>query len=305
MKELFIKRFYIYQKERFPFIANGILIAIFTFSAISYSRICRGADGFISLNSYLIAIFTTITLFFLLRIFDEFKDKEEDAKYRSHLPVPRGLVSLRELAYLGIVTAVLQILFNILFYPKMLILYFAVIVFLLLMGKEFFVARWLKKHPIMYVVSHMFIIPLIDIYASGMDWLIEGVDAPHGLLFFFAVSYMNGVVLEFGRKIKVKENEEFNTYSTQYGANKATVYWIIILAVTLIFSIIASSYAGYGKVGALILVLIFMLSSLPGFLFLRKKTLKLSKLIEVASGFWTAAMYLTLGGFPMLYSLVS
>ena len=33
----------------------------------------------------------------------------------------------------------------------------------------------------------MLIIPLIDIYASGLDWLLEGASAPKGLLFFFAV----------------------------------------------------------------------------------------------------------------------
>ncbi len=45
----------------------------------------------------------------------------------------------------------------------------------------------------------MFIIPLIDIYASGLDWFLAGVPPPRGLLFFFAVSYMNGIVLEIGR----------------------------------------------------------------------------------------------------------
>ncbi|MDQ6763693.1 MAG: hypothetical protein M3015_13830, partial [Bacteroidota bacterium] len=93
----FFTRFYAYQKERFPFLAHGLLVASFSFSAISYSRICRGASGFVSASTFLMGIFITITLFFLVRIFDEFKDAEDDAKYRSELPVPRGLVSLHEL----------------------------------------------------------------------------------------------------------------------------------------------------------------------------------------------------------------
>ena len=79
-KAPFIKRFYIYQKERFPFLAHGVMIAAFTFSAVSYSRICRGGTDFIKWSDFLIGIFATITLFFLVRIFDEFKDKEDDAK---------------------------------------------------------------------------------------------------------------------------------------------------------------------------------------------------------------------------------
>ncbi len=300
----FYQRFYQYQKERFPFIGHGILIATFTFSAISFSRICRGAEGFISLKAYLISIFTTITLFFLVRIFDEFKDAEDDALYRKHLPVPRGLISFKELKILGIITCIAQILVNSFFNPKMFLLYIIFMVYLMLMGKEFFVASWLKKHPLTYVASHMVIIPLVDVYASGMDWLLAGVKAPTGLLFFFAVSYMNGVVLEFGRKIKVPENEEVNTYSTLYGADKATYAYIGILFTTLLLSIAAAWVAGYGLTGVLALSACFIVCSFPAWIFLKKKTVLTSKLIEYSSALWTALMYFTLGGIPMLTKLI-
>jgi 4-hydroxybenzoate polyprenyltransferase len=299
----FARRFLIYQKERFPFLGHGLLVASFSFSAIAYSRICRGAEGFVNWPTYLVGIFTTISLFFLVRIFDEFKDKEDDAKFRSHLPVPRGLISFRELAVMGVITAVLQLTVNFLFFPKMLAIYFIVIAYLSLMGKEFFIPEWLKRHQFWYVVSHMFIIPLIDIYASGLDWLLEGVDAPKGLLFFFAVSYMNGIVLEIGRKIRIPEKEEHNTYSTMMGFQKATRLWILILFITLCCSLAASWFAGYGLAGYLILILFFILCSLPAALFLNNPTHKFSKMIEYASAVWTIAMYLTLGGIPMLSKL--
>lgn len=303
----FLKRFYIYQKERFPFIAHGLLIASFTFSAVSYSRICRGAGGFISLSTFLTGAFTTATLFFLVRIFDEFKDADDDAKFRSYLPVPRGLISFKELMIIGIITALLQISVNAFLNPKMLILYAVVIGYLSLMGKEFFVGEWLKKHQMMYVFSHMLIIPLVDVYASGMDWLLSNADAPKGLMFFFAVSFMNGIVLEFGRKIKKPEKEEPGvvTYSALYGANKATIYWILTLFITLMLSVAASWFAGYGWMAFAVLAGFFVLCALPGFLFLQDKTEKLSKMIEYASGLWTIAMYLTLGGAPMVAKLLN
>ena len=40
------------------------------------------------------------------------------------------------------------------------------------------------------------------------------------------------------------------------------------------------------------------------FLFLKYKTNKLSKMIEYASALWTIAMYLTLGGGPMISKLL-
>ena len=129
-KAPFIVRFYQYQKERFPILGHGLLVASFSFSAISYSRICRGAEGFVSWTAFAVAIFTTITLFLLVRIFDEFKDAEDDAKYRKNLPVPRGLIRLRELFILGVVLVVLQVAVNAWFFPKLLIMFGIVVVYL-------------------------------------------------------------------------------------------------------------------------------------------------------------------------------
>jgi hypothetical protein len=298
----FLWRINQYQKERFPILGHGVMIAAFSFSAIAYSRICRGAEGFVDWSTYFIGIFTTVTLFLLVRIFDEFKDQEDDAQYRSHLPVPRGLVTLEELKRIGIVVAVLQVAINAYFFPKMLIIYGIIIAYLLLMGKEFFIAEWLKKHQFWYITSHMFIIPLVDIYASGLDWLLESVSAPQGLMFFFAVSYMNGIVLEIGRKIRTPEQEYEGvlTYTSMLGLKKAVWVWIAVLLVTLALSWAASHYAGYGTSGAIALGIAFVICSLPAFLFLKKPTPKLAKGIELTSALWTILMYLTLGGVPML-----
>lgn len=298
----FLRRFWKYQQERFPLLGHGLLVAAFSFSAISYSRICRHVEGFVDWKTFLVGVFTTVSLFLLVRIFDEFKDAADDAAYRQELPVPRGLVSLRELRNVGIAVFIFQVLVNYWFFPKMLILYFVVIGYLFLMGKEFFVADWLKKHQFWYVVSHMFIIPLIDIYASGLDWLLQGVSAPHGLLFFFAVSYMNGIVLEVGRKIRnpLEEKVGVLTYSSMLGPQKAIYTWLITLFVTLLLSCAASYYAGYGWLAYTVLSLIFVACCLPAFLFLRSHSTKSAKYIEHASAIWTIAMYLSLGGIPML-----
>ncbi len=141
----FLKRFLIYQKERFPFVGYIFLVGAFSFSAISFSRICRGAEGFIELFPFLVCVYNTVTLFFLVRIFDEFKDHEEDMLYRKYLPVPRGIISLNELKWVGFIIAGSQIIINAIFFPTMLPLYFFVIGYLLLMGKEFFIGDLAEK----------------------------------------------------------------------------------------------------------------------------------------------------------------
>ncbi len=296
----FPQRFFIYQKERFPFLTHGILIAVFSFSAVSYARFCRGESGFIDWKIFAAGVCITITLFFLLRIFDEHKDEKEDAEHRRHLPVPRGLVTLNELKNVGWATVALQIAVISWFFPKMFWLYFLAMGYMLLMGKEFFVAEWLKKRPFWYVVSHMVIIPLVDIFASGLDWFLGGMAAPLGLLFFFLVSFMNGIVLEIGRKIRTPENEEINTYSTMMGPERATKLWLAVLFATLICSFAAAWFAGHGKIVFFILLVCFAGCSLPGVLFLKNKTYPLAKWIERSSGIWTLAMYLCLGAGPML-----
>lgn len=306
-KQSFLKRFYIYQKERFPFLVHGLLVLSFSFSAASYSRICRGAPGFIPWHVFLPGVFITVTLFFLVRVFDEFKDADEDAAFRSYLPVPRGVISLRELMYAGFVTAALQIIVILVFFPAMLWLYALVIGYLLLMGKEFFVSRWLKRHQITYVTSHMFIIPLIDCFASGLDWHLNHVPAPTGLLFFFGVSYMNGIVLEFGRKLRTKDNEENGvlTYSKMYGEQKAAFIWICTLAFTLVLSLAASWFAELGLIAYVLLPLFFLSCCIPALIFMWKPTKRLSKSIEICSALWTMAMYFTLGAAPMIGKLIA
>lgn len=299
----FLKRFWIYQRERFPLVGHGLLIASFSFSAISYSRICRGAEGFIHLGDYLAVALTCIALFFLVRVLDEFKDKDDDAKYRKHLPVPRGLISFNELKKMGIATVIIQLVINSIWEPSMLILYLLPFGYLMLMWQEFFIPEWLKKHPFWYVVSHMLIIPLIDVFASGFDWYLEGVSAPKGLLFFFAVSFMNGLVLEVGRKIRTKDQEEFNTYSTKLGSKKATLLFLLMLVITYSLSLAAAHYANYGMMSVIILSLFLLLCSLPALFFLKEEKAKTAKFIEYASALWTIAMYLTLGGGPMINRL--
>ncbi|WP_353195708.1 UbiA family prenyltransferase [Parapedobacter defluvii] len=299
------KRLYQYQKERFPLLGHGALVAAFSFSAVAYSRICRGVEGFIPWPVFLVGIFTTVTLFLVVRIFDEHKDAEDDARFRSHLPVPRGLVSLRELKWGGIGTVAVQVLLNAYFFPEMLLLYGVVLAYLCLMGKEFFIPEWLKKHQFWYVTSHMFIIPLIDIYASGLDWLLAGAEAPAGLLFFFAVSYMNGIVLEVGRKIRAPDNEAEGvlTYTHQLGTARAAWIWLVILFITCVLAVFAAGYAGYGTVAFAVLGVVFVVCSLPAWYFLRGFSPKSAKAIEYASALWTIAMYLSLGGIPMIQHL--
>ncbi len=297
-----LKRLWEYQAERFPVFRHGLLIVTFTFSAASYSRICRGADGFVSATEFVVGAITAFLLFLLLRLFDEFKDAEEDARFRPYRPVPRGLVSLAELRWVIIAVIAIALAVNAAVMPVMIWAFLLALAYMALMTKEFFIAEQLKRRPIAYMLSHMVIMPMIDFYTTGLDWINEGTAPPNGLEFFLTVTFLNGIVIELGRKIRAPEAEEHgvDTYSALYGARRATLGWLGILVLTYISAALAAWYAGFGQWGILVLTLILVACSIPGVLFLLKQEQRRATLIETAAGVWTIGMYLTLGALPML-----
>jgi len=301
-----VLRLYQYQKERFPILGHGLLIAAFTFSAISFSKLSRGVQGFIEYDDFFIGLLNGLAFFLLLRICDEHKDKEDDAEYRAYLPVPRGLVSLNELKVIGIVVGLGQMLSIAIFQTAMLPLYFIVIAYLFLMTKEFFVVEWLKARPVLYTVSHMMIIPFIDLYSSGLDWKLEEAGMHTGIYWFILVSFFNGLVLEIGRKIRIEQDEEVGvvTYSKIYGSRKAVKIWMGLLLATLVTALLALNGLANPDYSMAALVGAFTLCLIPALMFLKTPTTKSSKRIEKISGVWTLIMYLSLGALPIINNLL-
>jgi len=278
------------------------LISVFTFSAAAYSRLARGAPGFVLLDRFLVGVFTALVFFFLLRVLDEHKDAEVDRRYRPELPVPRGLVSLAELRRVGGAALALALLLNALVAPVLLWACLAVAVWAALMTKEFFVPRWLRAHPAAYLVTHMAIMPMIDGYTTGLDWLAEGVDPPRGLGLFLLVTFLNGIVIEIGRKIRAPggEREGVDTYTSAWGVRNAPGVWLATLAGTAFTAWLAARHVGIGGAAAAILAVAALATALPAVRFLRAPDAKSAKAIETASGAWTIAMYLLLGAGPFV-----
>ncbi|MEO0946514.1 MAG: UbiA family prenyltransferase, partial [Pseudomonadota bacterium] len=147
------------------------------------------------LDGYVIGFALVMILFFQMRVCDEIKDLEDDKAYRPERPIPRGLVSLRQIVVLGAATAPVAILLALVWGHGLVWLLLLVWLWLAAMTFEFGVPAWLKAHPVLYLLSHMAIMPLIDLLLTGVEWTRAG--APHpGLWLFLALSFVNGCVLE-------------------------------------------------------------------------------------------------------------
>ena len=212
-------RWWIYQRERFPLSAHAPLVAAFTFSAVAFSGFLRGEFVLPSLTSFAAAFVISLLFFLELRIADEFKDFDDDSEFRPYRPVPRGLVKLSELGWVGMGAALVQMAIAVALSPRLLVLLIVTWAYLGLMTKEFFVSRWLKAHPISYLLSHMVIMPLINLCATACDWLPATGVVPAGIGWFLVMSYFNGIVVEVGRKLRAPEDEEtgVETYTSLYG----------------------------------------------------------------------------------------
>jgi len=308
-----MNRWWIYQKERFPLIAHGPLIAAFSASAVSYSALLRGPGELPRWESYVVAFLVSMGSFLLLRIADEFKDAEEDARWRPYRPVPRGLVTLSELRCIGIAVAVAQFVLSAwwswritgagsVFYPQLLGLLAVTWIYFGLMSKEFFAREWLKARPVVYLFSHMAIMPLVDWFATGCDWVPAGDRMPAGLFWFLAASFFNGVVIELGRKIRSPEQEEagVETYSFLWGRPVAVASWLAAMAATLACALMAAGRIGFTAEVAWVLGVLWVGAAVLGWIFLKTIKGKLAKGIEAMAGVWTLALYLTLGVVPLV-----
>ncbi len=298
-------RWWVYQRERFPVFGHGPLILAFSLSAMSYSALLRGAT---SLNpiAAVIAFVTSFFFFLQLRIADEFKDAEEDARWRPYRPVPRGLVTLRELGWIGVTAGLIQLVGSLWLRPLQAFLLAGTWLYLALMSKEFFVRDWLKARPVFYMLSHMVILPVFDIYATACDWSVAGASPHRGLLWFIAVSYLNGIVIEIGRKIRAPEDEEegVETYTFLWGRPGAMLAWIGAMFLTGLCASRGALLIGFAGPVALLLVALLLCSVLLAFRFLKSPRPGTGKRFELLSGIWSLAMYLSLGAIPMLIASV-
>lgn len=300
-------RWWIYQRERFPLVAHGLLIAAFSASAVSFSALLRGASPPPAAVSYLTAFATSFLLFLQLRIADEHKDLEEDRAHRPYRPVPRGLVTLRELFWVAAAAAVVQFALAAWLSWMLVGLLLLTWTYLALMTKEFFVRDWLIARPVTYLWTHMLILPLADLYATACDWLHAGTSAPAGLSWFIAVSFFNGVALEIGRKIRAPGDEEagVRTYSRLWGRRSATMVWLGALGTTAVCASLAASRIAFLFPVTLTLTILLLLAVALASSFLRRPDTARARRLDHFSGLWTILLYLMLGIIPLAAKLLT
>lgn len=293
------QRLWIYQTERFPLVKTVPLLACFSAASITLSAVLsdRPLPG---ISAYIIGFLLVFILFFQLRVADEVKDGEDDAKYRPERPIPRGLVTLRLIVSLGIMTIPVGIILALLHGAGLIWLLLLTWAWLTAMTFEFGVPAWLKARPVFYLLSHMAIMPLIDLMLTGIEWLPYGSAAP-ALWLFIALSFSNGCVLEIGRKLWAPESERVgvDTYSGLWGPKRAAHIWLVFVGISAALLVGVGMATGFTFAFGIVSIGGLMVCTYAARRYATAPTAKAEKQMDTLAGLWVFGCYATAGFLPL------
>ena len=276
----FFKKWYTYQKERFPIATYGLYIFSIVFGTFCFAT--ESKNWIMLIPMFVVALLQ----FLMVRIVDEFKDFEEDSKYRPYRPVPRGLVSLKELGILGGICAIIQIGLTAILNLKGLIYLSLVWIFFAIMSKSFFIKKLVDKHILLEVTLDEFLMPLLVLYLSTFVTTISVKLIP-----FLILSYLGSWIVEIARKVRCKEDEEngVKTYTAVFGIPKATTIVVVLEALIMMMQ-----YYILGIKYIIPILALYVLINIPNLLFIIKENKKLAKMVGLLANMYLILVYISM-----------
>ena len=293
----FFERLSAYFKERFPLLSHGILIVSYYSSNQFLSQVLSHPHSPVTYSKY--SLLGAITIFFVflhLRVFDEHKDYEEDCRHYPQRVLSRGLITLTHLKILGSIAIGIEIFISAFRGWPALLAVFMVLAYSLLMLKEFFVRRWLKRHFFVYAISHMLIMPLLALTVYSFTTLRYPWGAPAWFWVYAFVGFFVTFNWEVSRKIRAPEDEieTVDSYSKILGTYGAANLVVIIRVVDTLLVSLVGWHLKLSSWFYFILVILFLIC-LQGFIQFRlHPSARTAKWIEKYAGFYMIAFDLTL-----------
>lgn len=227
-KRSLIKRFIEFQNERLQL---GVLI--FTTAAVVLSSVAVSLpESSVASNYYseiLISIFTLLVFMFHVRVLDEHKDYEFDAEHHKDRPVQRGLITLRELFIVDVLSIMIILSLNLFFPDRAIFFLILALAYTLFAGKEFFVRDWIRKRFFLYNLLNLLQLLFLQFYLYALINPNFSFENPLLGIHFIFVLFSVGII-EFARKLKSKSEETGanDTYSSRLGIKKAVVIHLAI-----------------------------------------------------------------------------
>lgn len=225
-----IARVFAFLIERFPPAPQLVLMAVLFVAATLMSGVLlpeslTGSLGDISPLKTLAGFVGSLLFIVRLRVYDDVKDADTDRIENPTRPIPRGLVSIRELDVAGVAILLVEAALIASVGSLTFILWAIAAGWSMLMRVEFFVSDWLDRHVATFAISHMIVMGLIygALLAIGIDARGGDATASELLVEPLVISAMLaatsiGIGFEWGRK--------FERYHETHG-ERAWTLWIL------------------------------------------------------------------------------
>ena len=288
----FARRLAAYLAERFPLASHGLLIAAYYSSNQFLARTLTEPGRPMHYDwTTLLGAATLLCFFFHLRVFDEHKDYAEDLVHYPRRVLQSGAITLRHLKVLGGLAIAAQVVLSALRGPAAFMAWLAAFLFSVLMLKEFFVPSWLKRHFLVYAVSHLLVMPLLALlvfsFATGR-W-------PWQAPFWFGVYAWVGFFVTFNwevsRKIRAPEDEieGVETYTRAFGTYGAAYVVLLIRVIDTALVALVGWHHGLPPWFYAALVALFLVCLVGFFQYRFNTNRETAKRMEVYAGMYVIA----------------
>lgn len=297
----FVHRFWAWMKERFPVVGHGVLIvSYYSSNQFLAETLTRPGETLLYSCGSLLGALTLFCTFFHLRVFDEHKDYDEDCAHYPDRVLQRGLINLTHLKIAGGIAIGLELICAAIWMPlgkpAPLLAVLATLGFSLLMLKEFFVRDWLKKHFLVYAISHMMIMPLLAMVVFSFTTGEYFWTAPGWFWLYAFVGFFVTLNWEISRKIRSpdQEIEGVESYTKIFGTYGAAHAVLIVRVIDTLMVALVGWYLNASIWFYVALIVLFCVCLSGYFRYLQNNNAKNAKRMETWAGMYIIAFDLIL-----------
>ena len=244
-------RYLVFVEERFP--PGVYLPLICIFAAAGYVPSIAWSGTVFQPLRFVAAAVVVGLAFLHLRLIDEVKDAEVDRLGRPSRPLPRGLVTDRELTRVAVAALLLALVTATSMGVVPLLALLPATIFILLADVEFLAPRWVHRDLVVYALAHSMVVPSLMVFA----WFAASAAQPSlALPSLVILAWGVGLGLEISRKTYGPDEERafVETYSSALGRRRAGWLAAGSLTVAMVGGALYAWLAGAGPTATLVAV---------------------------------------------------
>lgn len=293
----FSKRLWAYLRERFPLQSHLCMVFIYFLANQFLAQVLGDPGKALRVGWFsLLGMAFLFCIFFHLRVFDEHKDYDDDCRHYPDRILSRGLITLRHLKILGGAAIGLELICSFVSGWPAVVAVVATVFFSWVMLHEFFIAKWLRAHFIIYAISHMLIMPLMTATIFSFTMQRPFWEAPWLFWAYAAADFFAFANWEISRKIRLPEDEieGVSSYSREFGMFAAG--WVV-LGLRILNTALAWIVGIYLKLGTFYyagLLVLFVITLVGLLRFRLNPTRKTAKDLEAYGGGYIILFYFVL-----------